>query len=61
MIDKITTLELDLKKFPITISAFNGKTLIKKWEFTSEKEAISAQSEIWNEIFKAKVGGKNET
>ena len=61
MIDKITTLELDLKKFPIIISAFSDKKLIKKWEFTSEKEAISAQSEIWKEIFKAKVGGKNET
>ena len=58
MIVKITTLELDLKKFPITISAFSDKKLIKKWEFTSAKEAISAQAEIWEEIFKAKMGEK---
>ena len=57
MIAKITSLELDLKKFPIEINAYNGKQLVKKWEFNTEKEAIEAQKGIWAEIFKAKLGG----
>lgn len=61
MIAKITTLELDLKKFPIEINAYNGKQLVKKWEFNSENEAKEAQKGIWAEIFKAKIGGANET
>jgi hypothetical protein len=59
MITSIKTLELNLKQFPITISAFDGKKLIKKWEFNNENEAKEAQSEIWKEIFKAKMEEKH--
>lgn len=59
MIETITSLELDLKKFPIEIKAYDGQQLIKKWEFSSESEAKEAQKSIWAEIFKAKIGGAN--
>lgn len=60
MIASITSLELDLKKFPIEIKAYSEQKLVKKWEFNSEKEAIEAQSDIWEEVFKVKMEKKDE-